>query len=521
MKKGALFFLFVGAYIVNACATDVLGKKDNTEQIIPISGRVTCLGKPVEGAIISDGVDLVKTDTEGIYFINAHKHMEYVFISIPSGYSVAKDGILPAHCLPIKGTKMDHADFELLPMPNESYKLFVMADIHLVGDAVFKDLKQFRTIFLPDISQTLNETSGEKFSISLGDMTTDNRWYKNNFMLPNYLNEFKKYPTMIYHVMGNHDNDPAVMGLTDEDVDWKASRAYRKYIGPTYYSLNIGDVHYIMLDNIIGLGNRKYKYYIDSVQLEWLKKDLSFVDKETPLIVSMHVPAYRYSGLSNGIPIIEKRSSEYQDVSVLIDLLKPYSEVHILSGHDHRNRNICIADNITEHTLASASAISWQLNDIRPITTDGTLSGYQIFEISGKKIRWFYKAVGLPIEKSQFRAYDMNAVPKEYCEGTDANEIIVNVFNWDPLWRVAVYEDGQELAVEQFWGKDPLYMYLRDRTQQFNHRPNDWRAVSNIHMFRAKAKRSDSQIIVRVTDRFGIVYEEKMERPKYFFENMN
>lgn len=213
-------------------------------------------------------------------------------------------------------------------------------------------------------------------------------------------------------------------------------------------------------------------------------------------------------------PDVEEKLLRFGRAAVAVMQMKGKS-------YDHRNRNIQITHNILEHNFASASAISWKLNDVRIMTTDGTLSGYQIFDISGKQIQWHYKAVGLTPEKSQFRAYDLNTVPEKYGGNPASNEILVNVFNWDPQWKISVTEDGQELPVEQLWEKDPLYMYIRDKTQRFNNRPKDWRAVNCIHMFHTKATEANSEIVISVTDRFGNVYTEKMDRPKPFTENMN
>ena len=46
------------------------------------------------------------------------------------------------------------------------------------------------------------------------------------------------------HTMGNHDND---MNATS---DFDAEIRYRTVIAPTYYSFNIGKVHYVVLDDI-------------------------------------------------------------------------------------------------------------------------------------------------------------------------------------------------------------------------------------------------------------------------------
>lgn len=134
--------------------------------------------------MVSDGIEIVRTDADGRYSLFSPGRMGYVFITVPSGYKVANKGVLPGHYVNIKGKKAEHADFELLPMPDKTYTLFVMSDVHLIGNATHRDLEQFRSTFLPDITAAVEATSGEVFSLSLGDMTTDSRWYHDNFALP-------------------------------------------------------------------------------------------------------------------------------------------------------------------------------------------------------------------------------------------------------------------------------------------------------------------------------------------------
>ena len=102
-------------------------------------------------------------------------------------------------------------------------------------------------------------------------------------------------PDAIFNCMGNHDNNPKIAG------DWAASTDYREQWGPTYYSFNIGDVHYVVLDDILckntgtGGDGRKYESTLTTDQLSWLKKDLSFVSTSTPLVITMHAPLYNDS----------------------------------------------------------------------------------------------------------------------------------------------------------------------------------------------------------------------------------
>ena len=96
------------------------------------------------------------------------------------------------------------------------------------------------------------------------------------------------YPAQMFCAMGNHDNDGAT--IHSDSVDWAASAPYRRIIGPRYYSFNIGKVHYVVLDNLIYVnspkknskdgiaGKRDYVRRVDSLQLDWLRRDLATVE---------------------------------------------------------------------------------------------------------------------------------------------------------------------------------------------------------------------------------------------------
>ncbi|MGN1212366.1 MAG: metallophosphoesterase N-terminal domain-containing protein, partial [Candidatus Cryptobacteroides sp.] len=64
------------------------------ENGVTVYGKVFCDGKPVAGAVLSDGVEVVQTNSEGFYQMKSAKKYGYVFVSVPSGYEVPSNGIL-------------------------------------------------------------------------------------------------------------------------------------------------------------------------------------------------------------------------------------------------------------------------------------------------------------------------------------------------------------------------------------------------------------------------------------------
>ncbi len=65
----------------------------------------------------------------------------------------------------------------------------------------------------------------------------------------------------------------------------------------------------------------------------------------------------------------------------------------------------------------------------------------------------------------QFAVYDMNFVKSDYksAVGAKANEVLVNVWNWDEDWTVSVTENGQPLTATRVYRKDPThYTWQKD-----------------------------------------------------------
>lgn len=493
-----------------------------------IEGRVLCEGQGVAGAVISDGEQVVVTDAAGAYTMHSSKQCGYVFLSIPSGYEVEADGIIPRHFVSVtRGKGLEQADFHLKKVDNSRYTLLVLNDIHLSNTAADEDIRQFWEKFVPDYREMMQTTEGKLYGLTVGDMTTDSRWYRNNYGLPEYLKEMERIPSIpLFHSMGNHDNDPKGK-WTPEEWDSVAVKTYRRVVGPSYYSFNLGKVHYVMLDNLVYLGPRKvgkktrwdFRVEIDAVQMDWLAKDLQYVDRATPLVICMHAPMWKSGKLEEGDPILISAFTDEQNARRLLSLVKKFKRVHILSGHTHVNRHYNYSKRITEHNNIAVAASSWKLDGEgrRHLSKDGTPGGYAIYWVDGKQIEWSYKALGRPIDSCQFIVYDMNTVPEQYGGQVESNEVWINVYNYDPSWQIEVREQGSRLPVERMRKRDPLYRLVADgvfgSTSAFKPAVTD-------HMFRVVADHADSTLEITVRDSFGHSWTQTVERPKAFHWQM-
>ena len=496
-----------------------------------VYGRVMCEDKPLKGVVISDGVEVVATDDNGIYQMKSAKKFGYVFISIPSGYEVANDGVRPVnHILlqkdPSTAERVDFRVFEAGDQTN--HKMLVFGDMHLAGGRN-NDSKWFRE-FCKEVDAYVQSHNSEKvYAMTLGDMTWDYYWYDRSYQFAQYLNDVKLIKDLtIFHTIGNHDHDMMLPG------DFKNAVQYMTEVAPDFYSYNIGKVHYIVLDNILstskggGKDDRKYNELVTEEQLAWLAKDLSYVSKSSPVVVSMHATT----------------SNLYTEANrtALYNCFAGFDQVHFFTGHTHKTANIQ-SGNWYDHNCGAVCADWWDCvfkSDGKVhIGTDGAPGGYEIFDIAGTEFRWQFKGTGMD-ENIQFRTYDLNnihlssekymagkpdaqvavfdAVAGNWKQANNMNEVYINVWNYGPGWNIEVTEEGKPLTVTKSGGssyRDPLhiltYMPTCGKTTE-----DSFTTKSCSHLWMVTASSATSTLEIKVTDNFGNIYTETMTRPKPF-----
>ena len=510
-----------------------------------VFGLVSSEEGPVANVVVSDGTEVTVTDDKGIYELKSAKKWGYVFISVPSGYEVAAEGVFPQFYQTLKGAAdvVEQKDFKLTKVDGQDrYKLFLLGDMHLANRT--NDAAQF-TQFTTDLNAYMAQHSGQKmYALTLGDMTWDLYWYKNNYALPQYRETINRQVKnlQIYHTMGNHDND----FMTTSDYD--AAVKYVDCIGPTFYSFNIGQVHYVVMDNIDcsaydGTDSRNYVKQLSNEQLKWLAKDLAYVDKSTPLLVAMHAQIYKPT--STGFAF----DHDSANTEALLAALDGY-EVHFVTGHTHKVYNITPDDDVVkgrdihEHNSGAICASWWWSGNLTPgvhVSIDGAPGGYAIWDIDGTDFAWLYKSTGWP-EEYQFRSYDLNNVSfsmddvpnipsnvliqlaykkyvNAYPENSD-NEVLIKIWNWNSNWELSVVDErGKTLEYTPVWAYDPLHIAALS-VPRFNNSgitsTPSFVTESATNFFKVKADDADVDLTITVKDEFGHTWTEEMQRPKAF-----
>lgn len=512
-----------------------------------VYGIVSSAGVGVENVVVSDGAEVTVTNEKGIYQLKSAKKWGYVFISVPSGYEVPSVGVLPQFHRALKNSAdvVERADFKLEKVDGQdSYKIFMLGDMHLANRT--GDLGQFAQ-FTSDLTDYMTRHKGEKmYALTLGDMTWDLYWYSNSYYFPQYLNTINSQikNLQIFHTMGNHDNDFQTRS------DYDAAVKYVDQICPTYYSFNIGKVHYVVMDDIDcssydGSTSRNYVKSLSAEQLDWLAKDLSHVDKTTPVVVAMHAQVF--------YPTTSGFKIDHDPVNTqrLFDILDGYT-VRFVTGHTHKLFNVTpdapIVDghNFREYNSGSVCASWWWSGNLTPgihIGTDGTPGGYGIWDVTGTDFQCLYKSTGWP-EEYQFRSYDLNnvhfsmadvplmpsdisaSVKNAYMQYVNAypqnndNEVLINIWNWNSDWTLSVVDENRKtLPYTEVWAYDPLHIAALS-VKRFNNAglksTPSFITDKFTHFFKVKADDADTDLVITVKDEFGNEWTENMQRPKAF-----
>jgi C terminal of Calcineurin-like phosphoesterase/N terminal of Calcineurin-like phosphoesterase/Calcineurin-like phosphoesterase len=434
-----------------------------------ITGRVTDGKNAVANAVLSDGFFVVKTDVNGRYSINLSDKSEFLFLSTPSGYDFKTDvGSINRQYENLGARNEINFVLKKLRQNDDKHHFIIWADPQVKNK---KDVAQMMETSVPDVKYLVRSlgTNALVHGIGVGDLVWDNLP-----LFDDYNKAVEQMGIPFFQCLGNHDMDYRQGG--DETSD----RTFKKYYGPTYYSFNRGKAHYIILDDVRYLGEeRKYDGYITEEQLAWMEKDLQFVGKDQLIIVNVHIPIHNS---------VKNNEAFYK-------ILNGFTNVHVMSGHTHYNKNV-IKQGVFEHNHGAVCGAWWT----GPICSDGTPRGYGVYEVEGTKLKWYYKGTGL--ERTKQISIDIEPLTGNY-------RIIANIWNYDPEWKIECFLDGQSIGkMEMMKGFDPEAVRLYKGEELPVGRPFAEPSRTE-HLFMAHCSTSVKKVKIMATDRFGEQFVEE------------
>lgn len=326
----------MAATLMLACSNDKSGGHDGGEGVetevngTQLDGNTTLYGlvtdtsgNPVPGVVVSDGYGCVETDANGVYQMERYKKARFVHYSTPAGYAVntSADNYPLFYAEIVHKNIADRHDFVLtpLPAPESDFTLVCIADPQCSTTA---EISRYVNETIPDIEATADAYKAKGtpvYGITLGDIVFDtpDLWSNMKESMAN-----RNLP--VFQTIGNHDH------LQTETSDDNAAANFETQFGPRNYSFNRGDVHIVSMDNVLYEGKKKYKGGITDKQLEWLRQDLSHVDKDKLVIFCAHIP------FRGGTSVTDESHENYDGV---LDLLSGFSEAHIMSAIRITTRN--------------------------------------------------------------------------------------------------------------------------------------------------------------------------------------
>lgn len=486
-----------------------------------VRGSVTCNGKGVGGVVVSDGISMTQTNKSGAYKLRTDsKRSHLVFISTPSGYEVPTvRGFMPDFYRHLEKGVREY-NFSLKEVDQSKYHLIVSADIHVRNRAMTtkEPLKRMElnhpageldsTSFRRSYMATLRDYVGSMpagtkvYGLNLGDMSNESHW-RGRFGgdLENFIKvcERSGMPIQTYTAIGNHEHDMKARDIFDDD-DTAAELAYIKSFGPTYYSFNIGNVHYVVLDNVkycnhksIGK-DRNYEVRITQDQIDWTALDAKYMPKDTKHVVfAWHCPSHR-------------RRTGGKSMHNTNEVLKHYAPYNlpmtILTGHNHHAETVTVAayPNTTEYLHPSVSG-SWWYYPLCPDGAPATFTRYDFVDgalSSRESVNFSNRA------EQRYRLYNKGVINKN-----GEKVVRLNVWDWHSNWRFEVYENGVRVEkpnLKNVRAKDPLYDTMRENTGNGIKKFGFLRTLNTDHFVEYLPKKADAEIRIVAFDEFGKEY---------------
>lgn len=212
--------------------------------------------KPLAGVMVTDGMNVVKTDKKGRFSLSGFKKTRFISITTPAGFETQQ------FYLPVKE---DRKSYDFIVTESERTKTREHSFIQITDTEVTGGVGRWVT----DLQQYIKNEQ-PAFLIHTGDIC-----YEPGLTVHNQIVNAQTMDCPVYYCIGNHD---LVKGNYGEEL-------YESIYGPTWYSFDVGNVHYVVTP--IDRGDNPTDYTQRDVY-NWLKNDLALMKKDQALVLFNH-----------------------------------------------------------------------------------------------------------------------------------------------------------------------------------------------------------------------------------------
>ena len=277
-----------------------------------ITGKVLDeTGKPFAGVVMSDGYSCAVTDAQGSYSLEKYRYASYIQCSVPADAEISTGGTykLPdCHYKRITSATTEYNFTFRRQEPEKRFRILALGDPQVHNTS---QVERYRQTARADIRQyVVNSEKLPTYAITLGDNVGD-EWS----LFPDLAAVLGDMSIPVFATIGNHDHE------FPSESESASRRKYEAVFGPSNYSFNRGDVHIVVFDNVLhgATSSGDYDEGYESWQLNWLKKDLSYVPATSSILFSCHIP------LTD---------------ATIIKLLAGFKSATVICGHTHKIENI-------------------------------------------------------------------------------------------------------------------------------------------------------------------------------------
>lgn len=514
-----------------------------------LSGQVSDTeGNPIAQVYVTDGFTWARTDAEGRYRLVSPcpERVRFVSVRIPSTYSPVIDKGVPVFYteVPSWRGRERKADIKLVrdEKKGDKFSMMMIADpqAHVYDPGAHRDNTAYcatdvwKDIF-EDMRKRAESEPGQYYGLCLGDISAWGASAKSAFpsVYPLYRDLMGTLGFPFFNVIGNHDHLP---GGEEVETDDDSVFAYESFFGPRNYSFDLGQIHCVVIDNIIfKKGYRRYPfiYGMEDEFLEWLKGDLALVPKDTPVMVFAHVNPFNENGVNKWI--YDDLPAHYR-MDEFMEALQGFDKLYVWSGHTHiytfvgKINSPANPSGLEAFVVGRCAGPDNHTNE--HINGDGTPRGYVVMEVSGKDISWKFHVMGTetapfkgknrPEFKWKLKGGDENVQLRAYPRGSYGDDFVyANVFLWDKHWSLPVLKIGDssyQMIKDDCYDLAYKEMLLFYKDFKVGQKYSGRRA----HTFMVRVPKDAAGMgTVEVTDRFGQVWSTDVSvDPVHYEDNL-
>ncbi len=455
-------------------------------------------GEPgMEGALVSNGRDVVKTDRDGKWSITGNGDSG-IFLIQPAGYLVPTNSSQVPQHYAAPGDRQKNIEFPLWKGDNnpEFEALFF-------GDTQARGMKEVNYVTHDVVEECIG--SKAKFGVVLGDIVADD---------PGLFDELSASIAQIgipwYYVFGNHDFDRDAKGNDG------AEDTFVKNFGPSTYAYEFGQVAFININDVFYKETGGYKGYFTEDQLSFVSNYLDHVPQEKLVVLMMHIPIVGCENREEMFRILEKREHTLT-----------------VAAHTHTLINLFLDESMgwkgpePHHSFINGTVCgSWwcgikdELGIPHATMNDGAPNGYATIKFDGNKYNIVYKAARRPADY-QMNIYLADDIPMAQL---DTTAVLVNIFNgtersivemqidqtgdWMPLSQTTTTDPANEKMYElnkylemkvEDQKLDEVFGWQMDKPQKSKH---FWTGT-----LPKTLKPGTHQLAIKTEDMFGNVYQ--------------